>query len=90
MANLEDEAKSWQQSQYMVNDLIANGEASLNSLVNQRQALGGVGRLLAGIDDSLGISNTTMKVIERRDVTDAYFVLGGCVITCIVIYFVWF
>ena len=90
MANLADEAKSWQQSQYMVNDLIANGEASLNSLVNQRQALGGVGRLLAGIDDSLGISNTTMKVIERRDVTDAYFVLGGCVITCIVIYFVWF
>ena len=90
MANLADESKSWQQSQYMVNDLINNGEASLNSLVSQRQNLGSIGKFLGQIDDSLGISNTTMKVIERRDVTDAYFVAGGMVITCIVIYFVWF
>jgi Golgi SNAP receptor complex protein 2 len=90
MSNLADEAQSWQQSQYMVNDLISNGEASLNSLVNQRQTLQGVSRFLGQMDDSLGISKSTMKIIERRDVTDLYFVLGGCVITCIVIYFVWF
>jgi Golgi SNAP receptor complex protein 2 len=90
MGNLADEAQSWQQSQYMVNDMIANGEASYNSLVNQHQTLQGVSGFLGQIDDSLGISNSTMKIIERRDVTDLYFVLGGCVITCIVIYFVWF
>jgi Golgi SNAP receptor complex protein 2 len=89
LTNLADEAQSWQQSQYMVTDLIANGEASLNSLVEQRQRLGGVGKFLGQIDDRLGISNSTMRIIERRDITDAYFVLGGCVITCIVIYFVW-
>mmetsp|Transcript_25095 Transcript_25095/g.46797 ORF Transcript_25095/g.46797 Transcript_25095/m.46797 type:complete len:181 (+) Transcript_25095:80-622(+) len=89
LTNLADEAQSWQQSQYMVSDLIANGEASLNSLVEQRQRLGGVSKFLGMIDDSLGISNSTMRIIERRDITDAYFVLGGCVITCIVIYFVW-
>lgn len=90
MNNLADEAKSWQQSQYMVSDIISNGEASLNQLVHQRQQLSGVTRVIGQIGDSLGISDLTMKVIERRDVTDAYFVLGGCVVTCIVIYFVWF
>ena len=90
MGNLADEAKSWNQSQYMVTDLIANGEASLTSLVEQRQRMTGVSKFLGHIDDRLGISNSTMKVIERRDITDAYFVLGGCVITCIVLYFTWF
>lgn len=89
LANLADEAQSWQQSHYMVSDLLANGEASLNSLVQQRQQLRGVTRFLGQISDSLGISNATMKVIERRDVTDAYFVLAGVIITCINIYLVW-
>ena len=89
MNNLADEAKSWEQSQFMVNDLINTGEANLHHLVKQRQQLKGVTKFLGQIDDSLGISNSTMKIIERRDITDAYFVLGGCVVTCIVIYFVW-
>ncbi|KAG7356461.1 SNARE domain anchored protein [Nitzschia inconspicua] len=90
LTNLADEATSWQQSQYMVNDLISSGEASYNALRSQRQQMRGVSKFLGQIDDRLGISNSTMRIIERRDVTDAYFVLGGCVITCIVIYFVWF
>jgi golgi SNAP receptor complex member 2 len=89
LTNLADEAKSWQQSHYMVNDLIANGEASYNALRDQRRQMTGVSKFLGQIDDRLGISNSTMRIIERRDVTDAYFVLGGCVITCIVIYIVW-
>lgn len=90
LANLADEATSWQQSHYMVNDLIANGEASYEALRNQRRQMTGVSAFLGQIDDRLGISNSTMRIIERRDVTDAYFVLGGCVFTCFVIYFVWF
>jgi Golgi SNAP receptor complex protein 2 len=90
LSNLADEAQSWQQSQYMVSDLIGQGEAQLAGLVDQRNRLGGVTRFIGQIGDSLGLSNSTMKIIERRDVTDAYFVFGGCVITSIVIYFVWF
>lgn len=56
MTNLADEAKSWQQSQYMVNDIISTGEASLNSLHNQKQRLYGVTKFLGQISDSLGIS----------------------------------
>jgi len=90
MSNLADEAKSWNQSQNMVNDLIANGEASLNNLVEQRQRMTGVSRFLGQIDDRLGISNSTMKIIERRDITDAYLVAALSVVTLIVIYFTWF
>lgn len=90
LANLADEAQSWNQSQYMVTDLIGQGEASLTNLLHQRQRMGGVTQFLGKISDSLGISNSTMKIIERRDVTDAYFVFGGMIITCIVIYFTWF
>lgn len=89
MANLADEAKSWQQSSAMVDDLIVNGEAARNHLAQQRQQLYSVTNFMGQISDSLGISNATMKIIERRDVTDAYFVLAGCVVTCITIYFVW-
>lgn len=89
LTHLADEAQSWQQSQYMVSDLIANGEASLNSLVDQRGRMAGVRNFLGKIGDGLNISNSTMRIIERRDITDAYFVLGGCIVTCIVIYFVW-
>jgi Golgi SNAP receptor complex protein 2 len=90
LGNLADEAQSWQQSQYMMSDIIGQGEASLSNLIHQRQRMGGVTRFLGQIGDSLGISNSTMKIVERRDVTDAYFVLGGIIITCIVIYFTWF
>lgn len=90
MSNLADEGKSWQQSNYMVNDLIANGEASLMNLKEQRERMTGVSRFLGQIDDKLGISNTTMKIIEQRDITDAYLIAFLSVVTLIVIYFVWF
>jgi Golgi SNAP receptor complex protein 2 len=54
--NLASEAQSWQQSQYMVSDILANGEASLNSLVEQRQRFSGITRFMGQISDSLGIS----------------------------------
>jgi hypothetical protein len=36
------------------------------------------------------LSRLTMQIIERRDITDAYYVLAGMIITCIVLYVTWF
>ncbi len=88
--NLADEGQSLQQSHWMLNDLIAQGEASLSGLVDQRQRLRGVGRVLADMSSRLGLTQSTMRIIERRDITDAYLVLAGIIVTCLVIYFVWF
>mmetsp|Transcript_20059 Transcript_20059/g.57588 ORF Transcript_20059/g.57588 Transcript_20059/m.57588 type:complete len:214 (-) Transcript_20059:685-1326(-) len=88
--NLTDEASSLSQSQYMVGDLIGSGEASLIGLREQREKLRGVNRLLFDIGNKVGLSNATMRIIERRDVTDAYLVFAGMVVTLIVIYICWF
>ena len=62
----------------------------LGGLRDQRKALGSVRKTLLNMGNTLGLSNSTMRIIERRDVTDAYLVFGGIVITLIVIYFLWF
>ena len=90
MNKLAEEAQSLDQSQMMVGELLASGQASLSGLVEQRQRLRGVKRVVLDIGNRLGLSNSTMRIIERRDITDAYLVFGGMIITCIVIYLCWF
>mmetsp|Transcript_29411 Transcript_29411/g.41342 ORF Transcript_29411/g.41342 Transcript_29411/m.41342 type:complete len:214 (+) Transcript_29411:103-744(+) len=88
--NLAEESQSLSQSQNMVGDLINSGQASLSSLVEQRGRLRGVKGTLMNISNKLGLTNSTMRIIERRDITDAYLVFAGMVLTCIVIYFCYF
>lgn len=90
MSNLADEGQSWQQSNSMVNDLIASGEASLNNLTDQRGRLGGITGVLFDMGNRLGLTQSTMRIIERRDITDAYLVFAGMIITLLVLYLVWF
>ena len=90
MRNLATESQSLEQSQSAVMSLISQGQASLDGLVGQRQRLRGVRGLLVDIDSSLGLSQATMRIIERRDITDAYLVAAGMVVTLLVIYFVWY
>ena len=47
-------------------------------------------KVLADIGNTLGITSATMRVIERRDVSDAYLVFAGMIVTGIVIYFCYF
>ena len=90
MRNLADESTSLENSNMAVLGLISQGEANLSGLQDQRQRLRGVKQVLAGIGSSLGITQSTMRIIERRDITDAYLVAAGMVVTLLVIYFVWF
>lgn len=88
--NLADEGRSLEQSSFLVGGLLSQGEASLGSLVEQRQRLRGVRSVVSSIGNTLGLTNATMKIIERRDITDAYLVAAGMLVTLLVIYFVWF
>lgn len=87
LQNLAEEAQSLHQSHLLVDDLLNTGQASLAGLVDQRSRLRGVRRMVVDIGNRLGLTNTTMRIIERRDITDAYLVFAGMIITCIVIYF---
>ena len=90
MQQLTEEADSLANSRGMMNDLLASGEASLSSLVGQRQRMRWVNRKMLDIGNKLGLSNSTMRMIERRDATDAYLVFGGMIVTLLVIYFLYF
>ena len=90
MSNLADEGQSLQQSHYMVNDLINQGESSLNNMVDQRNRMGGVMGVIGEMGNRLGLTQSTMRIIERRDITDAYLVFAGMIVTLIVLYVVWF
>lgn len=77
-----------------VDEMIASGGDILSSLINQRETLKGAHRRIHAIGSTLGLSNHTMKLIERRFVEDKYVMLGGMCITLLiiglVIYFVVF
>jgi len=88
--NLASETQSLDQSNLMVNDLLSHGEASLAELQEQRNRLRGITRVVFDIGTTLGFSQSTMRIIERRDITDAYLVVAGMIVTLLVIYFVWF
>ena len=87
---LAAESQSLTNSNTMVLDILNTGEQSYQELKEQRQRLRGVTRVLADIGNSLGLSQSTMRIIERRDITDAYFVAAGMIITLLVLYFTWF
>lgn len=87
---LAAESQSLTNSNTMVLDILNTGEQSYQELKEQRQRLRGVTRVLADIGNSLGLSQSTMRIIERRDITDAYFVAAGMIITLVVLYFTWF
>lgn len=90
MEDLTEEFQSIDSSQKMMSDVIGSAESTYTSLRDQRDRLGGVNKVLADIGNILGITSATMRVIERRDVSDAYLVFAGIVVTLIVIYFCYF
>jgi len=90
MQQLSREADSLASSRNMMNDLLASGQANLSSLVGQRQRMRWVNRKMLDIGNKIGLSNSTMRMIERRDATDAYLVFGGMFVTMLVIYFLYF
>ena len=90
MQHLTGEADSLASSQGMMSELLASGQANLSSLAGQRQKMRWVNRKMLSIGNKVGLSNSTMRMIERRDATDAYLTFGGMIVTMLVIYFLYF
>lgn len=61
------------------------GHNVLGSLHSQRDTLKGAHRRILDIGNTLGLSNHTMKLIERRIHEDKYVVFGGMAVTTLII-----
>lgn len=68
-----------------IDDLLHQGSSVLDSLRSQRFTLKGAHRRLVDIGNTLGLSNTTMRLIEQRSRQDGIILVGGVIFTCIVI-----
>ncbi|WKX89297.1 hypothetical protein Q1695_008724 [Nippostrongylus brasiliensis] len=69
-----------------VDDLISQGVAVLDSLRSQHMSLRGVRRKIMDIGSALGLSNTTLQMIDRRVREDWLVFVVGCIVTLIFMY----
>jgi len=65
--------------------MLNSGASILENLRSQRITLKGAQRRLMDIANTLGLSNTTMRLIEKRAHEDKYVLIGGMLVTIIVI-----
>uniref|UniRef100_A0A6B2EGH9 Putative golgi snap receptor complex member 2 n=1 Tax=Phlebotomus kandelakii TaxID=1109342 RepID=A0A6B2EGH9_9DIPT len=68
-----------------VDDMINSGSTILDNLRNQRETLKGAHKRIMDIGNTLGLSNQTMRMIERRVREDKYVLLGGMFVTLTII-----
>ena len=79
---------SLERSHRGVDDLLAHGGTILESLRDQRSTLKGIQKKVLDVAQTLGMSSTVMRLIERRQDGDKWILLGGMVVTCVVMYLV--
>jgi len=69
-----------------VDDMLAQGEAVLGALRGQGDTLKAARRKVLELANTLGMSNTVMRLVERRGTQDWYLLVGGCVVVLVVMY----
>lgn len=71
-----------------VDDLLSHGQTILENLRDQRGSLKGIRKKMLDVASMLGMSNTVMRLIERRSEVDKYILFGGMALTCVIMYLV--
>ncbi|XP_003737661.1 Golgi SNAP receptor complex member 2 [Galendromus occidentalis] len=66
-----------------VDDLIAHGGSVLENLRHQRSTLKSARKRMLDVVNNLGLSNTVMRLIEKRGTEDRFVLFGGMALTCI-------
>ncbi|CAI2357616.1 unnamed protein product [Caenorhabditis sp. 36 PRJEB53466] len=75
-----------QSSHNHLDDLLNQGSAVLESLKMQHLNLRGVRRKIMDVGQALGLSNSTLQVIDRRVREDWLIFVIGCIVCCIFMY----
>uniref|UniRef100_A0A6B2F510 Golgi SNAP receptor complex member 2 n=1 Tax=Bothriechis nubestris TaxID=1766655 RepID=A0A6B2F510_9SAUR len=80
--------ESLQNAHRGMDDLIGSGTSILKGLRDQRVTLKGTHKKIMDVANMLGLSNTVMRLIEKRAFQDKYFMIGGMLVTCIIMFLV--
>lgn len=82
-----DHQNSLNNSNREVDNLLNYGSEMLSSLRSQRDTIKGFRRKMLDVANVLGMSNTVMRLIEKRSEGDKWVLIGGMALTCGVMYF---
>ncbi|XP_074656526.1 Golgi SNAP receptor complex member 2-like [Tubulanus polymorphus] len=72
-----------------MDNLIDHGSGILTNLRDQRHTLKGAQKRILDIANTLGLSNTVMRLIEKRTYQDKIIMAIGMIATCLVMFVVW-
>ncbi|XP_056404690.1 Golgi SNAP receptor complex member 2 isoform X1 [Hyla sarda] len=71
-----------------IDDLLGSGTSILDGLRDQRKTLKGTQKKILDVANMLGLSNTVMRLIEKRAFQDKAIMISGMVVTCVVMFLV--
>ncbi|XP_006638192.1 Golgi SNAP receptor complex member 2 [Lepisosteus oculatus] len=71
-----------------MDELLNSGSSILDNLRNQRGTLKGTHKKILDVVNMLGLSNTVMRLIEKRAFQDKFIMMGGMLVTCVVMFLV--
>ena len=77
---------SLQNANQNLGQMLYSGSATLDQLKNQRGSLKGVRKRMLDIGNTLGLSSTVMRMIDKRGTQDKWIVYGEMILTCIVMF----
>ncbi|CAJ1022785.1 putative Snare region anchored in the vesicle membrane C-terminus [Leishmania utingensis] len=89
MDHLEREKKSLQYARQRMQAMESESREVLAALQDQGRRLGGVGNKLSDLLETLGVSNTTILQIVRRNEADAWLVYGGIALLLFFLWYIW-
>ncbi|XP_020579849.1 membrin-11-like [Phalaenopsis equestris] len=88
----DEEAQAMQSarnSHMMLDEAYATGVAVLSKYAEQRDRLKRAQRKALDVLNTVGLSNSVLKLIERRHRVDKWIAYGGMMITVVVMYMFW-
>ena len=83
------ENASLERSNRMLDDYIATGRGAFEELLSQREKLKSAQRKAYDIFNMLGISNSIMRAVEKREQVDRMIVFGGMTIVLLILILIW-
>jgi golgi SNAP receptor complex member 2 len=72
-----------------VDDLLAHGASVLGALGEQKERLKGAQHKMLDLLNSIGVSASLLRVIDRRQRMDAMLVYGGMLFTVVLLLIIW-
>eukprot|EP00871_Galdieria_phlegrea_P001678 jgi/Galph1/2510/GphlegSOOS_G1158.1 len=88
--SFQTESQALTRSNNTAEGIIGTGQATLQALLSQRSRLKDARKKALDVANTLGISGSVIRMIERRERLDAYLVYGGVVAVLLIVFLFYF